>query len=430
MCVIIVDPSGKGLTRKMVEKAMKENPHGYGRVDLTDGSIIRISNKSQIEKIALTPCRAIHHFRYASVGGISEANIHPFAIDDREVLFMNGTVREIATKTNETDTQAIARMLSLVPQFRRIEALEFFSARFVIADRWTGDFRLSGKWIEQGGLIMSNNSVLAPIRIAVYGTLKKKHGNHGYLRNADFIGNGVTKEKHRLPAAEYVPRVYKGTTPDGRGHQIAVEVYDVGVSDLESIDRLEGHPTNYKREVIQVVLESGETTNAFMYFGANEWNDANKDLVDKWERQTGAIKTFSFSDGYWNGNRFVPYRQTQIGFSSASKKLSVKEMLQKMKACKFTFNEAKKLRKLVDDDDTLLRALNRIELYVNKEKETLIKALKELGWPEETIKKKRLRPTELEVIRNSMCPHCENDFIVWTPDSQCLKCHTCNTEYR
>lgn len=198
MCVIIVDPSGKGLTRKMVEKAMKENPHGYGRVDLTDGSIIRISNKSQIEKIALTPCRAIHHFRYASVGGISEANIHPFAIDDREVLFMNGTVREIATKTNETDTQAIARMLSLVPQFRRIEALEFFSARFVIADRWTGDFRLSGKWIEQGGLIMSNNSVLAPIRIAVYGTLKKKHGNHGYLRDADFIGNGVTKEKHRF----------------------------------------------------------------------------------------------------------------------------------------------------------------------------------------------------------------------------------------
>ena len=104
-------------------------------------------------------------------------------------------------------------------------------------------------------------------------------------------------------------------------------------------------------------------------------------------------------------------------------------MLQKMKACKFTFNEAKKLRKLVDDDDTLLRALNRIELYVAKEKETLIRALKELGWPEESIKKKRLHAIELEVVHNSMCPHCENDFVVWTQGSQCLKCHTCNTEY-
>lgn len=84
-------------------------------------------------------------------------------------------------------------------------------------------------------------------RIFVYGSLKKGYGNYDYfLRNADFVSNAVTKEPYKMYSLGGFPGVVK----DAEVH-IKGELYDVDVVQLARIDRLEGHPTFYERELIE-----------------------------------------------------------------------------------------------------------------------------------------------------------------------------------
>ena len=44
------------------------------------------------------------------------------------------------------------------------------------------------------------------------------------------------------------------------------EVYEVDASTLARLDELEGHPHEYRREVIQVVLDDDSLLKAWIYF--------------------------------------------------------------------------------------------------------------------------------------------------------------------
>lgn len=107
--------------------------------------------------------------------------------------------------------------------------------------------------------------------VIVYGTLKRKRGNHKWLFGSDdlhdptvFIGHGTTVENLRMTISG-IPYVYPGESP--KGHHLEVEVYDVPSLEARfNIDGLEGHPTHYTRRLTDVTLSNGNIITGWMYY--------------------------------------------------------------------------------------------------------------------------------------------------------------------
>ena len=106
--------------------------------------------------------------------------------------------------------------------------------------------------------------------VFVYGTLKKGFGNHRIVTasNGARVGSATTLQVFfRMHS---INGMYPGvviTSEDGGGElgcgPIKGEVYRVDSIDL--FDSLEGYPNLYTRQVIDVVLASGETQTAWIY---------------------------------------------------------------------------------------------------------------------------------------------------------------------
>lgn len=99
--------------------------------------------------------------------------------------------------------------------------------------------------------------------VAAYGTLRKKEHNHRLLEDSEFVGDGTVngfKMYHLggFPALQHDEGV------------AIVEVYRVDKDTMISLDRLEGYRGDdnnfYDREITEVVLNSGETVRAWIYF--------------------------------------------------------------------------------------------------------------------------------------------------------------------
>lgn len=110
--------------------------------------------------------------------------------------------------------------------------------------------------------------------IAVYGTLKQGGYNHDYLENADFIGSNRTEPDYSLYNIGGLPAAVKGGST-----ALQIEVYQVDQQDLKMIDLLEGHPTFYRRETIQlqkigaveIYLWQGQITGAMRKMPDGNW---------------------------------------------------------------------------------------------------------------------------------------------------------------
>ncbi len=111
----------------------------------------------------------------------------------------------------------------------------------------------------------------------VYGTLKKGFHNHPYLANSKFISTAKTAKKYPMiqtnPAFPYL--IYQS----GKGHQIHGEVYTIDYKTLLEIDALEGCPTHYKRDVIEVILENKQKIKSWCYFLAEKIDYKQYDLL-------------------------------------------------------------------------------------------------------------------------------------------------------
>lgn len=97
-------------------------------------------------------------------------------------------------------------------------------------------------------------------KIFVYGTLKRGYGNNRLLAESRFIGNAVTMPALFM-ADHGIPFVW---TSGGPLRRIAGELYEVDDAVLARLDRLEGHPTNYHRELVEIEV-NGEHAEAFIY---------------------------------------------------------------------------------------------------------------------------------------------------------------------
>ena len=95
-------------------------------------------------------------------------------------------------------------------------------------------------------------------QVFVYGTLMAGEPNHRLLQRAKWIGLARTEPCYvLLDLGAYPGMVTGGTTA------VAGEVYEVDKETLAALDRLEGHPTFYRRTAIR--LEDGRVIETYLY---------------------------------------------------------------------------------------------------------------------------------------------------------------------
>src|SRR5690606_19616506 len=94
-------------------------------------------------------------------------------------------------------------------------------------------------------------------RVFVYGTLRRGEANHRLLERATFLREARTIPAFSLRDLGAFPGLFAG------GHTPVVgEVYEVDAATLARLDRLEGHPSFYRREPI--ALDDGERVEAYL----------------------------------------------------------------------------------------------------------------------------------------------------------------------
>src|SRR6185369_16266286 len=90
--------------------------------------------------------------------------------------------------------------------------------------------------------IVKQPELTFPLKVFVYGTLKKGFGNHGVLGKSKFI------KKSTMFGVLLNLGGYPGFLPKQTGMGVHGEVYEVpDLETLNALDLLEGHPYHYVR---------------------------------------------------------------------------------------------------------------------------------------------------------------------------------------
>ncbi|NVN82136.1 MULTISPECIES: gamma-glutamylcyclotransferase [unclassified Vibrio] len=84
--------------------------------------------------------------------------------------------------------------------------------------------------------------------VFVYGTLRQGQSNHHYLQNGELLGRFDTPESFALFDLGAYPAMISGKK------SVAGEVYIINDEILESLDRLEDVPVEYRREQIETIF--------------------------------------------------------------------------------------------------------------------------------------------------------------------------------
>lgn len=110
-------------------------------------------------------------------------------------------------------------------------------------------------------------------RIMVYGTLKRRRGNHGVLGNAVFLGEAVTVAKEFTMFDGGFPFVSDGFPGDHNG-SIVGELYETDSKYIiANLDRLEGVPYLYVKREVDVTTLDDITYQATIYVASEGSND-------------------------------------------------------------------------------------------------------------------------------------------------------------
>jgi gamma-glutamylaminecyclotransferase len=94
-------------------------------------------------------------------------------------------------------------------------------------------------------------------RVFVYGSLRHGQGNHSVIAGATRVGAARTTPEFTLYDLGPFPALVRGGATS-----VAGELYDVDGLLLERLDRLEGCPRLYQRQVIR--LADGTLANSYM----------------------------------------------------------------------------------------------------------------------------------------------------------------------
>lgn len=315
MCLIIHKPDANSkIPNEYIKNAENINPDGFG-ITYLDGPVPETHTTmcyDEAHDLIIEERPFVAHYRYATVGDVNEHNCHPFSFGTNHWLYSNGTVADLGDK-NKCDTKVVAEYLNKTPKQYWHMMLSMTDTRFTIINDKCRVKRY-GKWHIKDGIYYSKNNcffkksvgyntyydskgwafdpndAVNPYYdddfdydddfesnnfIAVYGTLKHGESNNALISGSNFVGTGVTVD--RYPMFYSVDnRGYKGIPyvydyPD-EGNQIQVEVYEVDDPLMrEDIDILEGHPTHYTRQQIEIRLDNDELVTAWLYFSATDF---------------------------------------------------------------------------------------------------------------------------------------------------------------
>lgn len=246
----------------MLIKSALINPHGLG-VTWLDTYETEYSLSSDWVLLAVER-PYIAHFRYATIGGVSLANNHPFEIGDTKcMLYQNGSVYNLGDM-EETDTEHMARILAATHSKFWGDILEQTDCRWVVVDPEFKCYDMYNEemFIEKGEVQWSKDNVLETELVAVYGTLKRGFGNNSVMGMSKYVDSGKTMNTYDMVDVG-IPYV---SQQKGGANNIVVEVFLVSPTQLPSIDALEGHPSHYRRSRTPIELSDGTVVMAWMYF--------------------------------------------------------------------------------------------------------------------------------------------------------------------
>jgi gamma-glutamylaminecyclotransferase len=131
------------------------------------------------------------------------------------------------------------------------------------------------------------------IPVFVYGSLRSGAWNHFILKDSFFLGGGVTEERFLQGATGY-PVILKGGRMCDQ-YRVKGELYEVSEEVLSDLDKLEGHPTFYRREQRQIMFGDGKSRLAWVYIGNPLfWANRNYKLQRPVEVQEAFWKGLAF----------------------------------------------------------------------------------------------------------------------------------------
>jgi gamma-glutamylaminecyclotransferase len=115
------------------------------------------------------------------------------------------------------------------------------------------------------------------MKMFVYGTLKRGHGNNHYLRNCEFLGEALSLKPEFAMSGFGIPFLHEG------GEQrVYGELWEVDPDALVRIDRLEGHPRHYCRRLKIFVDQQGKRHAAWVYLVDHRWGKCHEGDVLSW----------------------------------------------------------------------------------------------------------------------------------------------------
>jgi gamma-glutamylaminecyclotransferase len=121
--------------------------------------------------------------------------------------------------------------------------------------------------------------------IFVYGTLKKGCSNYNRLLKgqSDFMGEAETVERMCMVDLGYFPGVLS-VPPTST---IKGELFGVSDEIVELLDRLEGHPTFYRRTPVRILTSVGSTITAEIYILQSSQRRVSSVIPDgRWHAKT------------------------------------------------------------------------------------------------------------------------------------------------
>ena len=97
------------------------------------------------------------------------------------------------------------------------------------------------------------------VKLIVYGTLMSGERNHGFCRNAVSITPcTVTGTLYDTGYG------FPAFVPEGE-NTVAAELIEIPFEDWEAVDRLEGYPRLYDRQLMQATLADGSEATGWVY---------------------------------------------------------------------------------------------------------------------------------------------------------------------
>lgn len=173
MCIAIVKPKDKVISKDVLQTCFENNPDGCGFAYVQDGTVYikKFLNNfeefyteySKVENLS----NMLIHFRIKTHGDISLENCHPFIMNDRMALIHNGIISGYGDKDSKSDTRDfIDKVLSKIshkmwknPAFRQLVGDAIGYSKLGILDTSGNCYIINeakGKWDD--GVWYSNSS--------------------------------------------------------------------------------------------------------------------------------------------------------------------------------------------------------------------------------------------------------------------------------